>query len=309
MFAAHDPRVQVHVDEELLPHATRRPMSHTLRLLWFVPFPLAVIAEVLKLTPSVALKAGRNPSSDAQFEALMAGQADAVVTAMDNVMDWNLRQGPRDFRVIAQLERTTPLTLVGRKGRARLRDLCGATILVDAPRNGFIVALRAMLAEEGLGPDAYALEPVGGVQERYDAMLAGRGDATLLGPPFDAMALKAGLSRIATVQERYPAFPGQGLVVSAGALQRLRPALSTWLRGLEGARKRMSKDPEQARQALTLAGFSALAVDSMLLATPASLYPDRAGIELLIEQRRSSGLPGADTTYEKLVEASALPEG
>lgn len=284
-------------------------MSHTLRLLWFVPPALAVVADAMKPTAGVTLQAERNPSSDAQFDALASGQVDAVVTAMDNVMDWNQRQGPRDFRLVAQLERTTPLTLVGQKGRARLGDLRAATILVDAPRNGFIVALRAMLAEDGIGPDAYALEPVGGVKERYDAIVAGRGDATLLGPPFDAMALEAGLSRIATVQERYPAFPGQGLVVSAGALKRLRPALSAWLRGLENARQRMGIDPQSARQAMMLAGFSASAVDAMLRAMPASLCPDRVGIELLIEQRRSSGLPGAETTYEKLVEASALPGG
>lgn len=284
-------------------------MSLTLRLLWFVPSPVALVAEALGLTAGVTLQAERNPSSDAQFDALASGQVDAVVTAMDNVMDWNLRQGPQDFCVVAQLERTTPLTLVGQKGRARLGDLRAATILVDAPRNGFIVALRAMLAEDGIGTDAYALEPVGGVKERYDAIVAGRGDATLLGPPFDAMALEAGLSRIATVQERYPAFPGQGLVVRAGALERLRLALSAWLRGLENARQRMRSDPQPARQALMLAGFSASAVDAMLRATPASLCPDRVGIELLIEQRRSSGLPGAETTYEKLVEASALPGG
>lgn len=282
-------------------------MSHTLRLLWFVPSPVALVAEALELAPGVTLQAARNPSSDAQFEALASGQADAVVSAMDNVMDWNLRQGPQDFCVVAQLERTTPLTLVGQRGRARLEDLHAATILVDAPRNGFIVALRAMLAEEGIGPDAYALEPVGGVKERYDAIVSGRGDATLLGPPFDAMALDAGLSGIATLQERYPAFPGQGLVVSAGTLERLRPALSAWLRGLEKARQRMGSEPEAARKALALAGFSASAVDAMLRAAPASLCPDRAGIELLIAQRRRCGLPGADTTYQKLVETSALP--
>lgn len=280
-------------------------MSLTLRLLWFVPSPVTLVAEALGLTTGVTLQAERNPSSDAQFDALASGQVDAVFTAMDNVMDWNLRQGPRDFRLVAQLERTTPLTVVGQRGRASLGDLRAATILVDAPRNGFIVALRAMLAENGIGTDAYALEPVGGVKERYDAIVAGRGDATLLGPPFDAMALEAGLSRIATVQERYPAFPGQGLVVSAGALERLRPALSFWLRGLDNARQRMLSDPEAARQAL--AGLSAAAVDAMLRATPASLCPDRAGIELLIEQRRRCGLPGADTTYEKLAETSALP--
>ena len=284
-------------------------MSLTLRLLWFVPSPVALVAEALGLTAGVTLRAERNPSSEAQFEALASGQADAVVTAMDNVMDWNLRQGPQDFCVVAQLERTTPLSVVGQRGRASLGDLRAATILVDAPRNGFIVALRAMLADEGIGPGAYALEPVGGVQERHDAIVSGRGDATLLGPPFDAMALEAGLSGIATVQERYPAFPGQGLVVSAGALERLRPALSFWLRGLDNARQRMLGDPQAARQALALAGLSASAVDAMLRATAASLCPDRAGIELLIEQRRRCGLPGADTTYEKLVETSTLPAG
>jgi len=284
-------------------------MSPTLRLLWFVPPSLAVVADASGMTAGLALQAERNASSDAQFEALVSDRADAVVTAMDNVMDWNLRPGPRDFCVVAQLERTTPLTVVGQRGRATLGDLRAATILVDAPGNGFVVALRAMLADEGIGPDAYALEPVGGVQERHDAIVSGRGDATLLGPPFDAMALESGLSRIATVQEHYPAFPGQGLVVSAGALERLRPALSAWLLGLEKARQSIVGAPESARQALALAGFSASSVDAMLRATPGSLLPGRAGVELLIEQRRRSGLPGADTTYGKLVQTSVLPAG
>ena len=280
---------------------------HTLRLLWFVPAPLAVIADAWKLMAGVALQAERNPSSEAQFEALASGQVDAVVTAMDNVMDWNLRAGPRDLRIVAQLERTTPLTLVGQKGRATLEDLRGATILVDAPRNGFIVALRAMLAEGGVGPEAYALEPVGGVKERFDALIESHGDATLLGPPFDAMALQAGLTRIATVQERYPAFPGQGLVVSAGAVERARPALSAWLGALESARKRMVSEPDTARQALAFSGFPAPAAEAMVRTTAASLRPDRAGVELLIEQRRMIGLPGADTSYEQLVDDSFLP--
>ena len=129
----------------------------------------------------------------------------------------------------------------------------------------------------------------------------------LLGPPFDAMALQAGLSRIASVQERYPAFPGQGLVVSGAGLERLRPALTAWIGGLDSARKRMASEPDLARQALASAGFPAAALDAMLATAPTSLRPDRAGVELLLEQRRSVGLPGADTSYEGLVEPSMLP--
>ncbi|SDH82691.1 hypothetical protein SAMN05444748_102564 [Variovorax sp. OV700] len=281
-------------------------MSPTLRVLWFVPPPVAIVAQGLTMANEVTVLSRRNTSSDEQFAALASGESDAVVTAIDNVMDWNLRDGPQDFRVVAQLERTTPLTVVGQRDRTSLEDLRGATILVDAPRNGFIVALRAMLADAEVGPEAYVLAPVGGVKERYEAIISGQGHATLLGPPFDGMAIAAGLTRLATVQERYPAFPGQGLVVSSAALERMRPALSAWLRNLENARQSMGIAPEAARQALTSAGFPAPAVDAMLGATPASLVPDRAGIELLIEQRRRVGLPGANTSYEGLVESSLL---
>lgn len=280
---------------------------HTLRLLWFVPSPMAILADAWKLTSDIPIHTERNPSSDAQFDALASGQADAVVTSMDNVMDWNLRVGPQDLRIFAQMEQTTPLTLVGQKGRGGVETLRGATILVDAPNNGFVVALRAMLAEHQVGPDAYAMEPVGGVKERFEALMGGHGDATLLGPPFDGMALQAGLSRMASVQEHYPTFPGQGLVVSARAAERLHPSLSAWLNALDIARQRMVCEPDVARQALALSGLPAPAVEAMVRSMADSLRPDRAGVELLIKQRRMIGLPGADTRYEQLVDTSALP--
>jgi hypothetical protein len=280
---------------------------HTLRLLWFVPAPIAVVAQAGSLLEGVEVHAERNPSSDAQFEALRDGRADAVVTAMDNVMDWNLRRGPGDFRIAAQLERTTPLTLVGRPGLQGLADLRGGRLLVDAPRNGFIVALLALLAEAGIAAGDLQLLPAGGVAERFDALMAGRGDATLLGPPFDAMALTAGLRRIATVQDRCPGFPGQGLVVSASAMGRLRPGLRAWLAGLELARHRMAGDPGACAEALKAAGFPPAAAHGMVAGAPHSLVPDRQGVELLIAQRSSVGLPGAGLGYEDLVDTGALP--
>ena len=279
---------------------------HTLRLLWFVPTPIAVVAQAASLFQGVDVQVERTPSSDAQFEALRDGKVDAVVTAIDNVMDWNLRQGPRDLRVIAQLERTTPLTLVGRPGLARVEDLRNARILVDAPHNGFVVALLALLAEAGIAERDLKLLPAGGVSERFDALRAGLGDATLLGPPFDTMALGVGLQRIASIQQCYPDFPGQGLVVSAAAMARLQPSLQAWLTGLESARLRMSSDPANCAEALSNAGFPSTAVAGMVAGAPRSLVPDHAGIELLIKQRRSIGLPGAQLGYADLVDLRAL---
>jgi hypothetical protein len=277
----------------------------TLKLLWFFPASLAVVAEHLELSSGLRLSAQRTPSSERQFEALAQGEVDAVVTAMDNVMDWNLRPGAQDLRIIAQLEKTTPLSLVGRAGLQQLTDLRGATLLVDALHNGFVVALRHLLHQAGLIPEDYTLRAVGGVQERMQAMLAGEGAATLLGPPFDAQALGQGLHRLASVQQHYPQFPGQGLVVSRSALPRLRPVLSHWLHGLEQARLQIGS--AAAQQALLAAGYPAAALDQVVQWTPATLRPDPAGVQLLIAQRLAVGLPSAASDYASLVDDTLLP--
>ena len=49
--------------------------------------------------------------------------------------------------------------------------------------------------------------------KRFDALLDGAVDGTLLGPPFDERARASGKRELASVQEAFPAFPGQGLVV------------------------------------------------------------------------------------------------
>ncbi len=279
-----------------------------LRVMWFVPPTIAVLAEHWGQTPVGMLQASRNQSSDEQFERFKAGAIDAAVTAMDNIMDWNRRVGPQDFRIAAQMERTTPLSLMARAGHRALQDLRNANILVDAPDNGFVVALRHMLAETGLESGSYQLIPSGGVKERFDALTGGQGDATLLGPPFDAMGMQAGLVRLARVQDRHPHFPGQGLVVRASTIEQLRPALTSWLAGLTAACASKRSNEDGALNILAAAGFPAIAFQDMLATVPDSLMPARDGVELLIRQRREVGLQGGDNSYESLVDVSMLPQ-
>jgi len=251
-------------------------MSSPINVMWFVPQPLAVLAG--QAPGATAIQVSRNPSSDAQFEALVAGEVDAVVTAMDNVIGWNRRPGPKDFRVVAQVERTTPLALIAAPGRKSMADLRGANLLVDAVDNGFVIALRAMLREAGIDENACRFTPAGGVTERYEALLAGSGDATLLGQPFAKQAAEAGLMQIASVQQAYPAFPGQGIVMRQASPARER--IGAWLRELEQARRQI-QDPD-------------------------SLRPTAEGVGLLIEHRRLLGLPGGGDTYTNIVDASLL---
>ncbi|MFM0696602.1 ABC transporter substrate-binding protein [Paraburkholderia graminis] len=276
--------------------------TEKIRVMWFVPPLLALVAN--QDAQAIAVHAARNRSSDEQFDALVAGQVDAVVTSMDNVIGWNRRVGPRDFRVVAQIERTTPLTVIARPPLRNLHDLRGANVLVDAPDNGFVVALRAMLRDAGVASDAVRLTPAGGVKERFDALVAGHGDATLLGPPFDSMAQAAGLACIASVQDAYADFPGQGVVVRQGGAA--NASVAAWLGALDRALRRVSESAELATQAVLAAGFPAAVAAAMIAQNPDSLRPSAEGVALLIAHRRSLGLAGADNDYSSIVDDSMI---
>lgn len=153
----------------------------------------------------------RTTGSPEQLAGLLDGSLDAVVTAIDNLFEWT-RAGA-DLRLAGQVEPTTPLAVIASPRYETLQDLEGTRFAVDAYTNGFALVARTLLADAGV--DVHWVE-AGGVKERLDALLDGQVAATLLGPPFDGQALEAGHRLLARVQDVYPAFPGQGLVIRTG---------------------------------------------------------------------------------------------
>jgi hypothetical protein len=275
---------------------------------WFVEPALSLLAKDDPDAPSgtSAIIGVTTQSSDAQFEALLNGTADAAITAMDNVMDWNLRPGGCDFRIVAQIEQTTFLSLVARNGISSIDDLKGGTLLVDAPENGFVVAARALLEDAGVTFGSYSLLAAGGVRERFEALLAGLGTATILGPPFDGLAVARGAEILARVIDVYPAFPGQGLVVRQSTYGRIQNDLMLWIEALERARHWGFADRRAAASRLAETGMSPFLADIFAGLVPASLVPDRDGVELLIAQRLRAGLRGGNVTYQDIVDTSSL---
>jgi ABC-type nitrate/sulfonate/bicarbonate transport system substrate-binding protein len=269
---------------------------------------LATLAERLGFNErrGVTVHTVATPSSDAQLETLSRGENDLAVTSSDNLMIWNLKATPGDFVLVAQVEKTTPLSLVARPGITAIRELKGAELLVDAPTNGFVVALMALLAEEGLQPDAYTMNPVGGVVARMENLIAGVGAATLLGFPFTQSAIKAGCVELESVNVRYPSYPGQGAAVRKGAFTQKGDSIRAWLQALEDARIWLPDHGPDAQSLLADAGVPAPAVAAMLANVPSTLVPDRPGLELVIAQRHSLELPGGDVNYEDLTDLSLL---
>jgi ABC-type nitrate/sulfonate/bicarbonate transport system substrate-binding protein len=249
-----------------------------IRPLWFGESAASSIASARGLFDDVALDvAARNTrSSDQQYEELLSGDCDLVVTSMDNVIAWNQRGDADDFRIIGQIERTTRLTLWGRPGFQGIRPGITTPALVDSPDNGFVIVLRAIMAEEGLSGDLLPLIPAGGVMQRFDALLAGSGDITLLGPPVDIHAAAAGAKLLAVVNDRYPVFPGQGIVARSARFAELGDVLPLWLAQLDIAARWAKAEPDNGRAALIARGIPPAALDVLIDSLPDSLTPDRA---------------------------------
>lgn len=184
-----------------------------MRISYFVPPAPLIVAQERGLLVGITLEESRATSSAAQLTGLVSGELDLVVTAIDNLFEWS-RSGV-DLRLLGQVEPTTPLTLFAAPRIHSLPDLEGCTIGVDAYENGFALVVRDWLQSAGV--TARWLE-VGGVSERFEALVDGSIAATLLGPPFDERAHTAGFVELTRVQDEFPAFPGQGLVSRADAL-------------------------------------------------------------------------------------------
>ena len=270
-----------------------------LRQSHFVPPVSYLLAAELGFLRDVEVVPTRTPSSAEQLRALLAGEQDMVVTAIDNLFEWT-RAGA-DLRLVAQVEQTTQLGIHAGGDVESLADLAGCRFAVDAPDNGFALIAKHLLRDAGVEVD-YVV--VGGVRERLDALLGGQVDATLLGPPFDKLAEKAGMRRVVDVNALLPELPGQGLVVRAELLAsaELERYLGALVRGVAAGE---SMTDAEGIELLERCGYQAAATAAWG-ARARTLAVDQRGLGLLTGIRRSLGMLPPDIGLEELCDGEPL---
>ena len=270
-----------------------------LRQSHFVPPVSYLLAAELGFLRDVEVVPTRTPSSAEQLRALLAGEHDMVVTAIDNLFEWT-RAGA-DLRLVAQVEQTTPLGIYAGGDVESLADLAGCRFAVDAPDNGFALIAKHLLRDAGVEVD-YVV--VGGVRERLDALLGGQVDATLLGPPFDKLAEKAGMRRVVDVNALLPELPGQGLVVRAELLDsaELERYLGALVRGVAAGE---SMTDAEGIELLERCGYQAAATAAWG-ARARTLAVDQRGLGLLTGIRRSLGMLPPDIGLEEICDGEPL---
>ncbi len=271
----------------------------SLRQSHFVPPVPYLIAAHHGMLDGLDVDTMRATSSASQLEGLLSGELDLAVTAIDNLFEWT--KAGADLRLVAQVEKTTPLGLYARDSAESLADLAGRRFAVDALSNGFALAARRVLQDAGV--EVHYVE-VGGVRERFDALVAGDADATLLGPPIDELAVAAGMRCLAAVNSLLPDFPGQGLVVRAPLVG--SEELHDYLRALVGgAEYCRSLSADDGVAFLTQCGFSTAAAAAWE-ARPDTLEVSSSGLAVLTDIRRSLGMLPQGIELAALCDAGPL---
>ena len=250
-------------------------------------------------------------SSDQLGRGLADGSFDVGVGVMDNVLAWN-ELFDADLQILAQLERTTVMAFCAVARLTSLADAASGSIAVDATSNGFVLVLYRALAGAGIDWRECRFDTVGGVRQRFEALEAGRADATILVPPFIERALDLGCNMLWSGETIAPDYPGVVVAARRSWLERQRPAAVAYLRSLleANAWAADSVNEEEAVRALTAARYSEHAARRLVRDLVPGLTPSLRGWTETVLLRRECGLlaspePRADDVIERSLLAQA----
>ena len=153
------------------------------------------------------------PSSGVQMQGLADGRFQFAETAFDNIVAYQEGQGTAplsrepDFFVFMGIS-PIELPLVTLPEIKSYADLKGKTLSVDSLSTGFAFVLRKMLETNGLGPDDYKLEPVGGTPARWAALKERKHAGTLSALAFLPEARTLGFSHLGNSMDTLGRYKG-----------------------------------------------------------------------------------------------------
>ncbi len=192
-------------------------------------------------------------------QAAMAGAIKMSVTS--GPVTIASRSAGADTIAVAGYINTLPYNLVTSKTITTLEQLKGKKIAISRFGSNTDTAVRLLLEKVGLNPakDVTIIQ-VGAQPTRFQALVAGTIDATIIAPPFDITAKKQGYNVLVNLAEQSLAYPQQVVETTDRFIRENPQAVKNYLKGFiagihyaltnkEGAKKIMAKylritDPE-----------------------------------------------------------------
>jgi NitT/TauT family transport system substrate-binding protein len=192
-------------------------------------------------------------------QASMAGEIKMSVTS--GPVTIASRSAGADTIAVAGYINTLPYNLVTSKTITTLEQLKGKKIAISRFGSNTDTAVRLLLEKVGLNPNKdVTIIQVGAQPTRFQALVAGTIDATIIAPPFDITAKKQGYNVLVNLAEQSLAYPQQVVETTDRFIKENPQAVKNYLKGFiggihyaltnkEGAKKIMAKylritDPE-----------------------------------------------------------------
>jgi ABC-type nitrate/sulfonate/bicarbonate transport system substrate-binding protein len=242
-----------------------------------------------------------------QMTGLIDGAYDIAMTAIDNVIAYNEGQGEAPTRNKSDLvgvmgSSSGFLSLIVAPHIKSFGDLKGTTLSVDAMTTGYSFTLRRLLAMRGLTEDDYRLVKVGGMKERFEALIRNEQVGTLMVPPFTLMARDQGFNELAPVLGVLKHFQGGVAAARRDWLKAHPEEIVGFIRGNLAALQWLY-EPANKAEALDIfaahmknASASAAEQSYAVLLDPVNGFPRRAdidveGINTVIDIRRTYAQP------------------
>ena len=192
-------------------------------------------------------------------QASMAGEIKVSVTS--GPVTIASRSAGADTIAVAGYINTLPYNLVTNKTITSLQQLKGKKIAISRFGSNTDTAVRLLLEKVGLNPTKdVTIIQVGAQPTRFQALVAGTIDATIIAPPFDITAKKQGFNVLVNLAELSIPYPQQVIETTDRFIKENPQAVKNYLKGFisgihygltnkEGAKKIMAKylritDPE-----------------------------------------------------------------
>jgi len=248
------------------------------------------------------------------MRALISGSADVSYLGSGTVMQAFLTGA--QIKILGAWQAIVDYQVVAKKGLTRINELAGdkkwASTGVGTMTQFIPVAI---LKKHGFDPNASQFLGVGGLAARYQAVLAGTVDATILDTYFATLAEKSGKANIVlSVLDDIPGLGYNYLVTSKRSLddQTKRRAIGIFVReALRGVRL-IIDEPAQAAAVLATRqknGDVALITDVLKRMTAMKVWGVNGGLErstfdLTANFYREYGLLAGPVDFDKLAEPS-----
>jgi len=167
-------------------------------------------------------------SSGGVLQQLAAGSIDVTISAALTEPIYAISKGA-PIRLVRLEIQLPPYAIEAKAQYKNLEDLRGKTIMIDAPTGITKIYLERMLVPHHVELSAVDFVYAGATGARFNALMSGAIDATILLPPFSFSAEEAGSSNLGLVADYAKDLPFTGAAVNTNWAAKNPDALRRFL--------------------------------------------------------------------------------